>query len=268
MTRGLRLPAGPLLEEGLDDAVLERMERHDGEPATGLQQRFGRNQRRRELAELVVDVDAERLEHAGRWMTSRLPATADDALDETRELSCARERLRLAIGDDGARNGAGSPLLAQMEEDVGELRLAPAVDDIGGRDPGFRHAHVERAVGLERESALRLVELHGGDADVEDDPVRAREPGFGGVALHVAEAALAKRQSAGMRAEQRKPATDGRGIAVDGDDAAGAGLEQGGRVAARAEGCVNEVLSADRLQCLQHLGEQHGNVTGPLLRRA
>ena len=54
--------------------------------------------------------------------------------------------------------------------------------------PGLRHAHVERAVTQEGEAALGLVDLHGGDADVEHHAV----DGLASQRLHVGEAALAQ----------------------------------------------------------------------------
>ena len=49
-------------EELLDDAVLERVEGHDREPAAGLQHALGRGEAAQQLAELVVDGDAQGLE--------------------------------------------------------------------------------------------------------------------------------------------------------------------------------------------------------------
>ena len=53
-------------QETLHPAVLERMERDDREPAAGHQQALGRREAAVELAQLVVDGDAQRLEGAGR----------------------------------------------------------------------------------------------------------------------------------------------------------------------------------------------------------
>ena len=60
--------AAALGEKRLDDAVLERMERHDHQPAAGLEHALGRGRAGGELAQLVVDEDAQRLERAGRRM--------------------------------------------------------------------------------------------------------------------------------------------------------------------------------------------------------
>src|SRR5262245_7051517 len=44
-------------EERLDDAVLQRMERHDHQPSAGFQDLFGREQRVLQLVELFIDED-------------------------------------------------------------------------------------------------------------------------------------------------------------------------------------------------------------------
>ncbi|CAM5381650.1 hypothetical protein SRIMM317S_02577 [Streptomyces rimosus subsp. rimosus] len=50
------------------------------------------------------------------------------------------------------------------------------VEDLGGADAGrLVHAHVERRVLRVREAAVGLVQLHGGDAEVEQDTLDARD---------------------------------------------------------------------------------------------
>ena len=56
--------------------------------------------------------------------------------------------------------------------------------------PVRRHAHVERPVALEREAARGIVELHGGDADVEHDAIGGREAGGRRQPVEIAEAAF------------------------------------------------------------------------------
>ncbi len=65
-----RRAAGARGEELLHDAVFERMERHDDEAPAGLQDALRRMQRAHEFAELVVDGDAQPLEHARRRMNA------------------------------------------------------------------------------------------------------------------------------------------------------------------------------------------------------
>ncbi len=74
---------------------------------------------------------------------------------------------------DHAGDTAGVTLLAEEAEDASKVAGLEAVDDVGGAQARLRHAHVERPIGAKRKAALGLVELHGGDADVEHDAVGA-----------------------------------------------------------------------------------------------
>ncbi len=86
-----------------------------------------------------------------------------------------------------------------------------------------------------------MVELEGGDAEVEDDPVEPLHAAGGEQRHHVAEPALDQVQAAGVAGRQRGAARDRVGVAVDRvQGAARRGVEDGGRVAAAAEGAVEE----------------------------
>ena len=174
VARACRRAAGARGEELLHDAVFEGMERHDDEPPAGLQDALGRMQRAHEFAELVVDGDAQGLEHARRRMNAA-GLLADERCDEIGELPRRLEGLAPPRLDDGAGDGAGAPLLAVVIEDVGELGLGGFVDEIGRARAAALHAHVERPVVAEREAALGLVDLHRGHADVEHDAVERIE---------------------------------------------------------------------------------------------
>ena len=131
-----------------------------------------------EPLELAVDADAQRLEGARRRVQPGAAAAAGRAAHDLGELAwwcgsaCARARAR------SRARCAATRLLAVLVDHVGELPLAHAVHEVGGRGRARAvHPHVERALGLEAEAALGIVELHGGDPEVEQDAVRrlARE---------------------------------------------------------------------------------------------
>ena len=66
----------------------------------------------------------------------------------------------------------GVALLAVALEDHAQLALVGLVDELARRELGGAvHPHVERRVGGVREAALRPVELHRRDAEVEQDRV-------------------------------------------------------------------------------------------------
>src|SRR5208282_580809 len=110
--------------EVLHGAILERVKTDDGEPSVRRQTIERRFEPRLQLLELAIDVDAQRLEHAGRRMfvagaAGRVAARdAGDALDQTGELQSALERPCTTVGDDGARNALRLPFLAVFPKDA------------------------------------------------------------------------------------------------------------------------------------------------------
>ncbi len=94
-------------------------------------------------------------------------------LDEACEFARRGEGLLGAALLDGAGDAARLLFLAEETEDADEIADLGAIDDIGRADtPARRHAHVERTVALEGEAAIGLVDLHGGDADIEHDAIK------------------------------------------------------------------------------------------------
>src|SRR3546814_2022947 len=104
------------------------------------------------------------------------------------------------------------------------FRSGQAVHHLGrGRaafGDGTFHAHVERPVGAEREATLWLVDLHGGDAEVEGDAGGPGRQAVGEQALHVAEAAFDDGEAAGIALAQIAAVSDGGAVAVDAADGA------------------------------------------------
>ena len=164
-----------LLQKALHDAVLERMEGDDDEPAAVAKHRLGGAERARQLLELAIDEDAERLKRARRRMDARRAGRAGRARDDLGEPRGAEDRLFCARPLDGAGDAPGLPLLAVDADDGGEVASGGLVHQRRGVGAASAHAHVERTVEAEGEAALRLVELHRGDADVEHDAVDRRE---------------------------------------------------------------------------------------------
>ena len=129
--------AGAVGDEALDDAVLERMEGDHGQPAAGLQHALGRKQRPRQLAELVVDEDAQRLEDARRRMDLVARLAADMRLDRVGKVeralerparrgasrSCGRCARHGALRRAGRRCASRSPALKRLTTSAA---LAPA----------------------------------------------------------------------------------------------------------------------------------------------
>ena len=133
---------------------------------------LGCKQRLRQFAELVVDEDAQRLEHARGGMDLVLGLARRHDLDQASEIARRLERLFGTTLFDGMRDARRLLLFAEKDEDADEIGNLGAIDDVGGRDAACRHPHVERAVLLKGKSALRLVDLHRRDADIEDDAIK------------------------------------------------------------------------------------------------
>src|SRR3546814_5801207 len=91
-----------------------------------------------------------------------------------------------------------------------------------------------RPVGAEREATLWLVDLHGGDAEVEGDAGWPGRQAVGEQALHVAEAAFDDGEAAGIALAQIAAVSYGGAVAVDASDCAVGGLQHGAAVAAGA----------------------------------
>src|SRR6478672_5127725 len=151
-----RAAAFPLAHEALHYPVFERVERDDGEAAPRPEHLERGRERALERVELAVDGDAGR--------------RGNRALDRVDKLARALERLLTPAPDDRPRDLPRVALFAVAAEDRGELALVPRVDDVGRARVLRRvHAHVERGVRRIREAALWAVELHRGDAEVEED---------------------------------------------------------------------------------------------------
>src|SRR5581483_11660975 len=161
-------------QEALDDPVLERVERDDGEAALRTEDLDRRRQRALERSELVVHLDAERLEHALRRVPVAEPRRRRDrVLDRLDEVARPLERLGAAAPRDRPRDLPRVALLPEAAEDLGQLALVVLVDDLARRQVGRGvHAHVERRVGRVREAAFGSIELHRRDAEIEQDAVR------------------------------------------------------------------------------------------------
>src|SRR5262249_9296814 len=137
----------------------------------------------------------------------------------------------------------------------------PGVDEIGCGLAATRiHAHIERAVVAEGETALRFVELEGGDAEIEGDAVGFDDAVAGEEILHLGEAAVDQREPAFEAAGRHASALDCRCVVVDRVNRAAGAREQRRGIAAAAEGGIDVDRVIARGERGHHLFEHHGNV--------
>src|SRR3989442_9355126 len=117
-------------EELFDDPILERVKGDDRDPASGAEDAHRAFERHREVRELVIHRDAERLEDPRGRIDA--PRTAGlHARDEAAELVSGPEgRLGAAAA---ARPGdpCGFGLFAVFGEDAAKVVPGPAVHDVG-----------------------------------------------------------------------------------------------------------------------------------------
>ena len=167
--------------------------------------------------ELLVDLDAQRLEgllgrvallvQGRRWLGGP---------DDLHELPGGRQLPLLARLHDPAGDALGEALLAPVAQDPPQVLLRVLHDDVPGRELGRGvHAHVQRSVIGVGEAAFALVELHGGDAEVEEDAVGGLEAGLGEGVLDLVVGGVDREEAIGPRLQAAPGQAQGLGVAVD-----------------------------------------------------
>ena len=190
--------------------VFERVERHDGEPAARHQQPLGGGEPAIELAELVVDRDAQRLKRAGRRIEPGLALRHRRAHD-LGQLAGAADRPALRA----RRRWRGRPAAAKRSSPSARISSASssseqARDEIGGALARRRSCACRAARRGETKSRARR-----SSSCIDDTPRSSAMPATGRGAqsaeqpLHVAEAALDQRSSRPpcLRGERGRAAT-------------------------------------------------------------
>jgi hypothetical protein len=144
------------------------------------------------------------------------------------------------------------------EEQPRELRHVEPGDEFGSRLARRSHAHVQGSVGLKGEAAPGLIELEGGDAEIGDDAVDRRDADRSEMLCQRSEGAV-EHGEAGLARGEAVAAGGGRRIAVQADDPAGRGCENGAAVSAPAEGRIDEELSCGRGEGGEHGVDEDGS---------
>src|SRR5262249_27782115 len=152
-------------------------------------------------------------------------------------------------------------LFAQRRENGRKLALGRRRHDVGRGRPVAAHAHVERTVEAEGKSARRLVELHRGDPEVEDDAVDRVVAAAARDRLQIGEFVLHQSERAGGGAHETGAACDRAWVAVDANDVAVRGREDIASVAAGTEGRVDVDAAGADGEEFDRGAAEHGNVT-------
>ncbi len=219
------------------------MVRQHGDPAAHGEGLHGARDRPLQDGQLAVDLDAQRLEGAlGGVAAGALGGLRQRVPDELHEPRAVGERLLVALAHDGGHDPLGLLLLAVRAQDPHQLARGVGVEDLGGADAGrLVHAHVEGGVLGVGEAAVGLVELHGGDAEVEQHALYARDAESG---QYLGQLVVDGVHQGGPLAEGGEPLAgqaQGLLVPVQGDQAGlGELLEEGLAVAAEAERAVDD----------------------------
>src|SRR3989344_500681 len=133
----------------LHDTVLDAMKGDDGKTAPRRECRECRRKAFTECPELVIRSDTECLKGLRRMMDAALLIPTRGPEGYGRDKRPGREDALLCAGShDGARDGAREALLPVAVEEICELGLGGAIDDIGRRLPTGSIGHEERLVCL------------------------------------------------------------------------------------------------------------------------
>ena len=107
-----------------------------------------------------------------------------------------------------------------------------------------------------------MIELHRGDAEIEQDAVHRREPELARDGVEIGEIRLDQRQPSRRALDQIGPERDRGRIAVQSENFYIAGREHGAGMAAGSEGRVDIEAALAHGQQLDRLRSEHGNVRG------
>ena len=121
------------LDEPLDDAVFERVEGDDRQPATGRQHVDRACQGRFQRRQLVVRGDAQRLERARGGMRVAAAAPTQGAGDDLRQPRRRLDRRPFPLVDDGAGDAPAAWFLAVAPDEVGQFPLRKRVHQVARR---------------------------------------------------------------------------------------------------------------------------------------
>ena len=140
-------------------AVLKRMETDHCQATARREQRQRLREHALQLAEFIVDPHAQRLEGACRGVLAGL-ARRHGALDELGQLPRAQQGPDGAFAFDGVGDAAREAFLPEGGDHAAHfLARGPGQPVTDGFAALRVHAHVERSVLLETETARRIVEL-------------------------------------------------------------------------------------------------------------
>ena len=167
-----------------------------------------------DLAELVVDGDADALKRASRNVDVSGPCPSrDGGLDGGGEITGGAQR---AARHDELCDPSRPTLLAVFAQDPPELAFVEPVYDLRRVERGGGvHPHVQSPFAAKAESAFGGVELDAGETEVEEDQVGRHEACRPRQGVEIAETTMDDDRGRPVSGQRRSRGLDGGGIAVD-----------------------------------------------------
>jgi len=253
-------------EELLRDPVLERVEADDREAPAGDQRAHGGLEALLKILELMVDGDAQCLEHA-RGGIDAAPALRFHACDEATEIVGGEEWLPRAATHDGGGDATCLGLLAELAERAAQLALVPAVHYVRRRDAEVRvGTHVQWAFRAKAEASPLVCELERGETEVQEDPVERRETVLAGHDVEKRKVGADEDRALAETCEDTTSFGESRGIDVETDEApVGAGaLKDRLGVAARADRAVEKAATFAGIKLGEYFGQKNRLMKPPI----
>ncbi len=145
------------------------MKTDDDQTATDFQRLHCRFKPGFQIAQFVVDVNTQALKGTRCRILAFFPSRVGD-LEDFSQIGSALERLDFTALNDGIGHALGETLLAVFLEHAGDFFGGRAGNELGSADAAGRvHAHIQRAVIHETETALWVVELRRRYAQVQQN---------------------------------------------------------------------------------------------------
>ena len=200
-----------------DYAVLQAVIRQNPDAPAGLKQINRGLERVFEVRQLVIDLDAEGLKNPRECFASLRPPTV--TRNHPGQIARAIKRSVLA---NRAGDAPGHALFAISFDDAGQVSLRRRIDHVAGRAWCIRaHSHIERAISLKTEPAIRLVDLVRRDPQIEQNTRDRRDAPSGQDRAEIPKRCSHRADPICERAQMFGRNRDGTRIAVDADQFAG-----------------------------------------------
>ena len=246
-------------EELFDDPILERVKGDDRDPASGAEDAHRAFERHREVRELVIHRDAERLEDPRGRIDA--PRTAGlHARDEAAELVSGPEGRLGAATDDRPGDPCGFGLFAVFGEDAAKVVPGPAVHDVGCSEAKVRvGTHIQRASRAKAEAPLFVGKLERAEPEIQEDAVDRCEVVRAGHVVKTREVGPDEYGAIAEASELLRRGGKRLGIAVDPEElsARPASLEDGRGVASGADRPVEITARFMGIKLGEYFGEKN-----------